>query len=125
MSLQGIINRFFSSTGSIERRSTGTTSTGDLTETWSALASNVPFTIQPLSISELNALNQGTEFNASHKGYMPDSIVTPKNGDRLVDSETGKTHDIVGVQHHQAARIDIALGHHYKLYLQIPKDDKA
>lgn len=82
-------------------------------------------TIQPLSVSEFNALNQGSEFRATHKCYMPDNIVTPKNGDRLVDSETLKTHDIVGVQHHQAARVDIALGHHYKLFLDIPKDDKS
>lgn len=125
MSINGIITRFFNTTVSIQRRATSLTSTGSLSETWANIATNVNATIQPLSVSELNILSQGKEYNASHKAYLPDDVVTIKNGDRLVDSETGKTHNIIGVQLHQAARSDVSAGHHYKLYLEIPKTDKS
>jgi len=125
MSITGIINRFFDTTVNVQRRTTARTSTGDLSETWNTIAANVRATIQPLSISEESALNQGKEFVASFKAYMPDDVVVIKNGDRIVDIQSTKTHEVVSVQNHHAARSDIVLGHHYKLYLQTPRDTKS
>ncbi len=125
MPITNILNKFFSSTCLIERRSTSTTSTGDLSETWATLGTNIAVEIQPLSISEQTALSQGSEYIATHKAYIPDDIITPKNGDRLTDLETNKVHDIVSVQHFKASRNDITTGHHYKLLLNISRDTKA
>ena len=125
MSITGIINRFFDTTVNVQRRTTSRTSTGDLSETWNTIATSVKATIQPLNILEESALNQGKEFVASHKAYMPDDAVVIKNGDRIVDTQTSKIHEVIGVQHYQAARSDLVLGHHYKLYLQIPRATKS
>lgn len=128
MSIQAIISRFFSSTASIQRRTTSLTSTGDVSETWLDIATNVMWTVQPLSIGELssiNYLNQGEEYTTSHKGYLPDNVVVVKSGDRITDTVTGIVYEIINVQHFEASRSDIALGHHYKLFLQIPRDTKS
>ncbi len=125
MSIQGIIDRFFNTTVDVQRRTISRTSTGDVSETWANIATGVKATIQALSITELNTLNQGKEFNATQKAYMPLDIVTIKNGDRLIDTETGRTHDVIGVQEHRAARVDIAIGHHYKIFLEIPRTEKT
>lgn len=125
MSIQAIIDRFFNTTVNVQRRVTSLTSTGGLSEVWSNIATSVKATIQALSVAELNTLNQGKEFLATHKAYMPDNVVIIKNGDRIIDIETGKSHEVIGVQNHRAARSDIALGHHYKLFLQIPRDTKS
>jgi len=125
MSITEIASRYFSSTCSVQRRSTSTTSTGDLTETWNDLGTNIPVDIQTISVAEQASLNQGAEYIATHKAYMPDNIITPKNGDQLTDLETSRVFEIVSVQHYQASRSDITIGHHYKLLLNIPKDTKA
>ena len=125
MSIEGIISRFYDTTVNVQRRATTLTSTGDLSEAWSNIATDVAATIQPLSVSELGNLNQGKEYVVTHKAYMPDNVVTIKNGDRIIDSETSKTHEVVGVQNHKAARIDVSVGHHYKIFLQIPRATKS
>jgi hypothetical protein len=125
MSITEIESRYFSSTCSIQRRSTATTSTGDLTETWVTLGTNILTSVQALNVSEQSSLNQGAEYIATHKAYLPDNIVIPKNGDQLTDLETGRVYEIVSVIHYQASRNDVTVGHHYTLILNTPKDTKA
>lgn len=125
MSISNIESRLFNSTASVQRRVTALTSTGDLSETWNNLAINVPITIQSVSVSEMDTLNQGKEYKIIAKAYMATDIVTVKNGDRIIDNETNKTYEIVGEEIHQAARNDIGANHHRKLYLQIPRGEKT
>ena len=125
MSLTSIIDRFYSTTVNVQRRTVSTTSTGDLAETWNTIASSVKAAIRPLEGKEINYLSEGKEYKATHKAYLPSDVVTIKNGDRLVDTETNEVHDIVTTQLFKASRVDVITGHHYKLYLQIPRTDKT
>jgi len=125
MSLEGIISRYFNTTVTVQRRANTLTSTGSFTAVWNTIASALPASVQSMSVTELDALSQGKEYTATNKAYTPLNVVTIKNGDRIIDDETGLTHEVVGVLTFKASRSDIAIGHHYKLLLEIPKTAKT
>ena len=125
MSLTEIIAKYFNTETTIKRRSLVSDDIGGLTETWSNITTDLPTTIQAMTTKEINDLSQGKEFFATFKMYCPNNVVVIKNGDRVYDEETTKEFEVVGVEDRKAARSDIATGHHYKLYLNIPKEDKT
>lgn len=125
MSLTGIPSRYFYTTATVQRRTNTINDVGDFTEAWNNIASNVPITIQPVSQKDLQDLQQGKEFETTHKAYIPLNIVTVRPNDRLISAKDGKTYIITGVQEHRAAREDVGIGHHYKLLLAIYRVDKS
>ena len=127
MGLSGINSRFFNTTGTIQERSTGTTSTGDLTESWSNFLVDVPSTVQAFKVTEHESLPQGAEYSVDNKAYIPLNAanLTVKEGMRFIDNETGKTWDIVKIEEFRSANSSITAGHHIRLLLQISRKPNA
>lgn len=133
MGLTGIKSYLFNTKIDILRRTRTQDSIGDFTEVWNAVNSNVPASIQPVKVVEYRGAGtlietpQGKEYVADNKAYIPLSglVTPPLNGDRVLDKETNLVYDIVGVEAYRASRVDVAIGHHYKLFLQIPKTIKS
>jgi len=125
MGLTGIISKFFNTETTVKRRSLVSDDIGGLTETWNTITTDLPATIQAMTTKEINDLSQGKEFFATFKMYCPNNVAVIKNGDKILDEETSKVFNVVGVEDRKAARSDISAGHHYKLYLNIPKEDKT
>lgn len=123
MSIRKIPSQFYNRTVTIQRRSLATDSIGDVSETWSDLATDVPATIQPIRVTELSVLQQGKQFRGDYRMFMPTNIVEIKNNDKIVDDTT--EYLVVGVERHQAARKNITVGHHYTIYLEIPNSPKT
>lgn len=118
MSLTAIQSNLFDTTVDLQRRHITPDAVGDFTETWNTIVTASPASIQNVRIEESRRYVQGKEYLSDKKAYVPSSIsMKPRNGDRLLDKETNILYDIVGVEKYQASRKDIAIGHHYKLYL--------
>ena len=117
MSLTQIIDRFYSNYCIIERRAVSTDSLGDVLETWNVIAENVPITIQALKITERAKLQEGKTFTADFKAYIPTGIIEPKKNDRIIMEHD--EYEIIAFEKYEAARSDISIGHHYKIFLRI------
>ena len=115
MSLREIPARYYDKRITVQRRSISTDSIGATVETWNDIATNVPACIQPLSVSEIAALEQGDQYNASFRAFIPNNIVTVKNNDKIIWGVY--EYGIEGVEKYKASRRDIGTGHHYQLYL--------
>jgi len=127
MSITAIQSNLFYTKVTVQRRTNTLTTTGDFTEVWNNIATDVPCTIQPISERERESqeLQQGKEFETTHKAYLPIDIVVIRHNDRLLSQKDGRTYVITGVQEHRASREDITVGHHYKLTLAIDRADKS
>ena len=119
MSITGIISRYFNTEVTVTRRSLVADDIGGVTETWGTITVDLPAAIQDMSIKEMNDLSQGKEFFAKFKMYCPVTTVI-RNGDRILDEETSIEYNVVGVETWKASRDDVATGHHYKIFLDIP-----
>lgn len=124
LSQKGINPRYFKKVVTLERRSATRDSTGDLTEVWNTIQTLIPCTIQNLLVTEIQQLNQGREFNADYKAYLPNDIVDFINGDRLTDND-GNVFTIVGSEVFTSANNRVNIGHHAKLFLRIIKAAKT
>lgn len=125
MGRTGINSRFFNTTVTVERRTLGVDGAGDVTEIWNSIAENLPATIQSISVKEQTNMDAGTEYTADKVAYIPLDIALIKENDRITDSETGKVFTVVKVLEFRAANIAVTVGHHYKLYLELPIKDKS
>jgi head-tail adaptor len=126
MSTTKIPDRLFNTVVRLERRTTTLDSIGDFTEVWTSIVDNIKASIQPTSATEskvYSAEEQGREYTASFKIYFNrDLPQAPLFGDRVVEIATGKMYPIIGVN---LFRTPTAGSHHYKLYLEIPRETKS
>jgi len=122
MSITGIPTNFFNTTVTIKRRSVSTDAIGAIVATWADVASVAGF-IEPLKTFEKKKMMaQGTEFTAEFRLFCGvDTVI--RDGDRIVDTGDGnKTYNVVGVDKFKTARSTITTGHHYEVYLEVPKE---
>ena len=118
MSIIAIPSQFFDTLLDISRRHIVNDSIGDPSETWNVINANTPASVQNVKVTETRVFWQGKEYYVDRKAYIPSTIPKkPRNGDRVLDKETGRIYDVIGVEKYQASRKDITKGHHIKLYL--------
>ncbi len=118
MSITQIPSFLFDTKVDIQRRHNTPDSVGDYSETWNTILTNTPASVQNVKVTEVRVMTQGKEYYVDRKAYIPSTLPKhPKNGDRLLDKETGRLYDIVGVEKYQASRKNITIGHHMKLYM--------
>jgi head-tail adaptor len=117
MSLTAIPARFYDKRVVVKRRTISTDSIGAVVETWNNIATNVPASIQPIRVKELSQLEQGKQFRADFKAFLPVNVVTVKNNDIM--TEGINIYNVVGVEKHKASRREVTVSHHYLIYLEI------
>ena len=101
----GIPMRMLNTKVNIIRKTTSKDDTGDLDEAFSVNQYNIPATIQPLSGTELAAL-QGKLYNYTDRMFLPKTILQSKNrinisireGDEVYDQETAITYKTKSIQ---------------------------
>ena len=125
MMLGGINSKMWHTTVTIEEVARVLNDVGDPSETWSELATGVKAIIRPAKLDKNKVLLQGAEYTFDAKGYLEvDTGYTVKNGQRLVDSQSGKTYDIIGAMYQYPANSSVASAHHIKVFLQVINDTK-
>ena len=125
MSKTAIESTMFHTTGTFQRVSRTLNSVGDASRTWSTYRTEAVI-IRPAKVTEKPLLIQGKEYKFDAKGWVAYSSSNPPlNGDRLVDGQSGKTYEIIGVEAQFPANSAISSGHHVKLYLVVRNDTKA
>ncbi len=118
MSITSIKSYLFDTLITLQRRHIHLDSIGGIDETWITVGTNVPSSLQNMTISEQRIYNQGKTYNVLKKAYIPIKLKSsPRNGDKVIDNKTGKNFDVIGVEKYQASRNNIGAGHHYKLFL--------
>ena len=126
MSITAINSRLFHSLSTLQRRAINVNSVGDSIEQWSNTETDIPSSIQPVSLKEIRELEQGKIYNVTNKAYLPAAMNSiPKQGDRLLEQVTNRLFDVQGVEKYTASRVDVTQGHHYKLYLLEINPDKT
>lgn len=119
MSIEKIQSQFFNTLGTIQSAEDTTDTVGDFERVWNDVSTDVPACVQSVRMTEAKILIQGKEYTIDEKAYIPIIHTLPLPGQRFIDQETGLNYDIISVQKFQASRVDIVVGHHYKLLLQI------
>lgn len=124
MSITQIESKYFSTLSDIQASTDTTDTVGDFARVWNTVSADVPASVQPVRMTEAKILIQGKEYTLDMKAYIPSRIEpAPLPGQRFIDKETGLVYGIVSVLKFQASRVDIAIGHHYKLLLQITRSE--
>ena len=125
MSSTAINSRLFHTTVQLQRAARAVNAVGDQIRTFSTYRT-VQAIIRPAKVTQDKILIQGKEYTFDAKGYIPYSSSNPPlSGDKVVDGQSGKTYEVIGVEAQFPANSSISSGHHVKVYLQVPNDDKS